>query len=54
MITFPNMSITRFVYYTLLKRIKKIRPLWYLGYSKEEARKELARLYDWEYYGGII
>ena len=37
--------------WTTLKRIK-IRPLWYLDYSKEEARKILEKEYGWKYYGG--
>ena len=32
--------------------IRKIRPLWYIGYSKEEARVFLEREYGWRYYGG--
>lgn len=50
--TFPNMPLHRFLYWILFKRIKKIRPLWYIRYSKEEARKLLTELYGWEYYGG--
>ena len=33
-------------------RIKKIRPYWYLNYSKEKARHILQNEYDWQYYGG--
>jgi N-acetyl sugar amidotransferase len=50
--TFPNMTFTSFMKWTLLKRIRKIRPLWYLSYSKEEAREELAKRFGWIYYGG--
>ena len=32
--------------------IKKIRPLWYIEYSKEEARSFLEKEFGWEYYGG--
>lgn len=50
--TFPNMPLHRFLYWILFRRIKKIRPLWYVRYSKDEARKLLSNLYGWEYYGG--
>ena len=52
MITYPNMKILKFLYWVLFKRIKKIRPLWYINYSKKNAMKILAKHYDWEYYGG--
>lgn len=50
--TFPNMNFFSFLKWTAVKRIKKIRPLWYIDYSKEEARKFLQDRYDWKYYGG--
>ena len=50
--TFPNMTFYRFIKWTLFKQIKKIRPLWYIKYSKEMARKLLENEYDWKYYGG--
>ena len=33
-------------------RIQKIRPFWYIAYSKEDARDFLEREYGWKYYGG--
>jgi N-acetyl sugar amidotransferase len=50
--TFPNMTLSRFLYWTMFRRIKKIRPLWYLEYSKEAARELLEREFGWVYYGG--
>ncbi len=50
--TFPNMSFSKFLYWTVFKKIKKIRPLWYLEYSKEHAREFLEKEFGWEYYGG--
>lgn len=38
--------------WTLFKRIKKVRPLWYIDYSKQEAREYLEEEFDWKYYGG--
>ena len=50
--TFPNMTFFSFLKWMAFKRIKKIRPLWYISYSKEEAREFLQTQFDWEYYGG--
>jgi N-acetyl sugar amidotransferase len=50
--SFPNMTFGRFLYWTIIKRIKKIRPLWYISYSKEAARELLEREFGWVYYGG--
>jgi hypothetical protein len=50
--TFPNMSLAAFLKWTALKRIRKIRPYWYLGHSKEMARDYLIKKYDWQYYNG--
>jgi N-acetyl sugar amidotransferase len=50
--TFPNMTFFNFLKWTLFKRIKKIRPLWYVDYNKEDARKYLEETFDWKYYGG--
>lgn len=50
--TFPNMTLLSFLKWTLLLRIRKIRPLWYLPYSKEQARALLIKEFGWQYYGG--
>lgn len=50
--TFPNMNFASFMKWTVFKRIKKIRPLWYISYNKAEARSFLEKEYDWQYYGG--
>jgi hypothetical protein len=50
--TFPNMSLIKFLYWVIFKRIKKVRPLWYIAYSKEEATEKLKVKFDWKYYGG--
>ena len=50
--TFPNMKLLSFIKWMLIKRIKKIRPLWYIKYSKEDAREFLKSEFGWEYYGG--
>lgn len=50
--TYPLMTFGRFMKWTLFKRIKKIRPYWYMEYSKEDARAFLEKEYGWQYYGG--
>jgi len=50
--TFPQMSFSHFLWWTCVARIKRIRPLWYISYTKEEARKLLEEKFDWQYYGG--
>jgi N-acetyl sugar amidotransferase len=50
--TYPLMTFSKFIKWTAFKRIQKIRPLWYIKYSKEEAREFLEKEFGWEYYGG--
>jgi N-acetyl sugar amidotransferase len=50
--TFPNMKLLTFLKWILIKRIKKIRPLWYIKYSKEDAKVFLEKEFGWVYYGG--
>ena len=50
--TFPNMRFLSFMKWTVAKRIKKVRPLWYINYSKEAARDFLQKEFGWQYYGG--
>jgi N-acetyl sugar amidotransferase len=50
--TYPLMTFSKFIKWTTLNRIQKVRPLWYINYSKEEARAFLEKEFGWEYYGG--
>ncbi len=50
--SFPNMSLTSFLKWITVKRIRKIRPFWYVKYSKEDARLFLEEEFGWQYYGG--
>jgi hypothetical protein len=50
--TYPLMSFNKFIKWTTLYRIRKIRPLWYIKYNKEEAIKILEKQFGWKYYGG--
>lgn len=50
--TYPLMDFLSFLKWILVKRIKKIRPYWYINYTKEDAREFLEKEFDWQYYGG--
>lgn len=50
--TYPNLTFSEFMKWTLVYRQKFIRPLWYIEYSKPKARKLIEDLCDWTYYGG--
>ena len=52
LITYPNMTFWRFIWWTVFNQIKKIRPLWYLSYDKNSAKALLENKYDWKDYGG--
>jgi N-acetyl sugar amidotransferase len=50
--TYPLMTFSRFLFSSLFHRIKFIRPLWYIEYSKNEVREFLKKNFDWKDYGG--
>ncbi|HSJ31039.1 MAG TPA: N-acetyl sugar amidotransferase [Longimicrobiales bacterium] len=50
--TYPLMTFSRFMWWSTVARIRKIRPFWYIEYMKEDARAHLEARYDWQYYGG--
>lgn len=50
--TFPNLTLSLWLRWLVLKQIKRIRPLWYLPYNKNEAKQLLHDKYGWNDYGG--
>jgi len=50
--TFPNLWMSKWLRWIIIKRIKRIRPLWFIDYKKEEVKKFLNETYGWEWYGG--
>jgi len=50
--TYPLMTFSRFLKSATINRIKFIRPLWYLTYSKKTAQDFLRSSFGWKYYGG--
>lgn len=50
--TFPNLTFARFMKWSILYRQRFIRPLWYIHYSKAEAKEILKKKTGWQDYGG--
>lgn len=50
--SYPLMTLSRFLFWTIFAKIQKIRPFWYIDYNKEDAKRFLEKEYDWKYYGG--
>ena len=50
--SYPLMTFSRFLWWSCVARIQKIRPFWYIDYNKEDAKRFLEKEYDWKYYGG--
>lgn len=50
--SFPNLWLSSQLKWMILRRIRKIRPLWYIDYKKEEVKRMLADTYGWQWYGG--
>ena len=48
---FPNLWLSKWMKW-LLKDIKRLRPLYYIDYHKEDAMKFLVKELDWQWYGG--
>lgn len=50
--TFPNMSLTEFLRWSAVRGIRRVRPLYYIDYRKEDAKRFLAAELGWQWYGG--
>ena len=50
--SFPNLWLSRFLKYMLISRVKKIRPLYWVDYRKEETKKFLSDEFGWQWYSG--
>ncbi len=50
--SYPNLTLMRFLRYMAVRRIKRIRPLYFIDYRKEETKRFLADTYGWQWYGG--
>lgn len=50
--TFPNLWLRQWLKWLILNRIKRIRPLYYVDYRKEETKRFLTENFGWRWYGG--
>jgi N-acetyl sugar amidotransferase len=50
--TYPNLTLTKFLWYSILTKIQRVRPLYYLDYNKEKTKTFLQNNFNWEWYGG--
>ena len=50
--TYPNLWLKNWLKWLVFSRIKRIRPLYYLDYNKEETKKMLNKKFGWQWYGG--
>jgi N-acetyl sugar amidotransferase len=50
--TYPYLTLMKFLWYTMVKRVKMISILNYIDYDKDEAMKVLIDELKWQYYGG--
>jgi len=50
--TFPNLWLRDWLRWIAVKRIKHVRPLYYVDFDKEGAKQYLAKRFGWRWYGG--
>jgi len=50
--TFPNLWLKDFLRFAAIRNIRRIRPLYYIDYQKDEAKRFLAENLNWSWYGG--
>ncbi len=50
--TYPNMDIWKFLRWSTISNIRRVRPLYSIDYQKEYVKQFLSREYGWEWYGG--
>jgi hypothetical protein len=50
--TFPNLWMKDFLRFAAVRNIRRIRPLYYIDYHKDEAKRFLSENLNWEWYGG--
>lgn len=50
--TYPLMTLSKFIYWTVGLGIRRVRPLYYMRYDKEAVKKRLQAEYNWEWYQG--
>lgn len=49
--SFPNMSMSRYAYYSLIKKIQQLRILYYIPYNEKEVFRIIENELGWKNYG---
>ena len=50
--TFPNLWMSKWLKWSIINGVKKVRPLYYLDYNKDETKQFLSENLGWQWYGG--
>jgi hypothetical protein len=50
--TFPNLWLKDFLRFAAVRNIRRIRPLYYMDYEKDDAKRFLSENLGWQWYGG--
>ncbi|MCB0323579.1 MAG: N-acetyl sugar amidotransferase [Bdellovibrionales bacterium] len=50
--SFPNLTISRLFWTAFVRRVRLVRPLYYIPYSKQDAKKLIEDKFGWRDYGG--
>jgi imidazoleglycerol phosphate synthase cyclase subunit len=50
--TYPNLDFWNFVKWSAFSRIQRTRPLYWIDYNKEDAKRFLHDEFGWQWYGG--
>jgi N-acetyl sugar amidotransferase len=50
--TYPSLDLSKLIYFGIVRKIKDVRPYYFLSYEKQMAKSFLKTEYDWQDYGG--
>jgi N-acetyl sugar amidotransferase len=50
--TFPNLWLKDFLRFAAVRNIRRIRPLYFMDYNKDDAKRFLSEELNWQWYGG--
>lgn len=50
--SYPNLWLLKWLRYLLFTKVKRIRPIYYMEYDKNDVKKFLHKEFGWNWYGG--
>ena len=50
--SFPHLTVSKFLYYNIIKKIRSVSFINYIDFNKDEAMKLIQEELGWKYYGG--